>query len=355
MISYKQGIAIFLMYIMGSTIITLGNLGYHSWQAMIVAFIWALPLAYLYDKILKKYPNKNLYEIIGENMNKYISKILMLILLIFSLYISGRILYNYTDFVYNSSLIGKKRTILIILILVLLIYMLKSKLKTCGRLFYMLFMIAIVTTILLFILTFNAVNYNNLLPIIPYHLGDFGKNILIFVVQPFAESILLINVLAKVTNKPEKKNKIFLKGMFLTFLVMMFYLIRIVGVLGDHFVLYTVYPLYSYVSALEILGFLTRVESITVIVFFFAAIVKLFVTSYSVLLGIKSLFKLDDEKKMIIPSVIIIGVLSTILYQNLDELRSFTQMYCIIASVCYFIIPLFLAFKKKKVLEETKT
>ena len=348
----RQALSISILFMMGTSIISIGNYGYHAWQAMIVSFFLCIPFFFLIDYLMRSHPGKSLFEIICSSFFKPIAKIILMLYILYILYVSGRIVFRYVEFVTTIRLVDKAQVPLLLSIIAVSIVLLKSSVRTFARFGQVAFILSTISIISFIIIGLEDVNLSYLLPLYPYHEKDFIKNIFLFIIRPFGEGVILINVLCQ-TEDTKYKRHIFFMAMLFSFLILLLVTIRTISVLGDDFVLQINYPLYTSVGIINFMDFLVRIESLSVIIFFFAILIKLVICLYSIKIGIEQLFNIKETNVLSFPITFLNVALSQVLYQNITEFIQFYPIYAMVSVLFIHVIPIILCIitfiKQKKI------
>ncbi len=348
-VRFRHVFSLGVLYALGTVLISIASRGYHAWQGLICAFVFAIPVYYLYIKLLKYFPNKNLFEIIELCFGKIISKIIIIMYIIFLWYKSGRIIFSYIDLIITSNQLAfDYKQLMLLLNLILLGYILKSGLNSITRLSQICFIITVVLISSLFVVGIGNMDLTNILPIYPIIYGDFQKNILYFFIQPFIELTILFNFICKIKNYSEQK-KVFFSIAIVSFVIIIVIIIQTICILGKDYTLILNYPYYSCIATINVNKLIARFETISIIIFYVCASIKVIVLLYCMELAICTLFKRNSNDKKYYYFIIFMStVLSFILYDNVSELRTMTIYYCIIAIIMHIIIPCYIVFFKKK-------
>ena len=78
-IKIRHIISISVLFSIGNLIISLGNDNKHLWQTLIISYCLSVLILILYQKLLVKYPNMNLFEIIEYKYNNIFGKIIIIL------------------------------------------------------------------------------------------------------------------------------------------------------------------------------------------------------------------------------------------------------------------------------------
>ena len=164
----RQALSISILFMMGTSIISIGNYGYHAWQAMIVSFFLCIPFFFLIDYLMRSHPGKSLFEIICSSFFKPIAKIILMLYILYILYVSGRIVFRYVEFVTTIRLVDKAQIPLLLSIIAVSIVLLKSSVRTFARFGQVAFILSTISIISFIIIGLEDVNLSYLLPL--YHI-----------------------------------------------------------------------------------------------------------------------------------------------------------------------------------------
>ena len=334
----RNAFSICVLYLLGTIIIYLGSQGYHSHIAMLSAFILFIPFIFLIQYLLKKFEGKNLFEMIGDGIFGIALKI---IIIIYCFFLGGRDIFRYVDFITTTSLFMGNNILLILSIMVTSFFITMSGIKAFGRIGQVCFFIVAVSLLFLSSLGISDFDFKNLLPLYPVYLSDYLKNLVIFIVEPFFESFLLINVFCYV-----KEKKIFL-GYIVGFLILLLIISTSMMLLGDTFMTKIIFPYFSSISVINGFDFLNRIEVFGIIVFYLSCIIKLGVIIISIALGISNLIKVKEKKRLMAP-IIILLVLISFLFKNTRQMRFINPYYLGGGFVIALVTILFLLVRRKQ-------
>lgn len=341
-IAKRQAVCLIIMYQLGSTIIFLGSHGHHAWQSILCGYILVLPILFVYSYLLKKHPGKNLFQINTLILPKGISHIVNFLYVILSLYIGSRAIFKYSDFITTTALSTDTTNFFLgASIIIIGILILKKNLKTLIRFSQSCAFLGLAFIIFLLVVGLEEVDMGQIFPIIPYHKAEFVKNTLYYSIHPFGECLLLLNIFCFI-KEPQVQKKSFFYGNFLSCLILLYLTIRILARVGDNLSLMLNYPLYTAVSLIKYKDFISGLEALSVIVYFFTSFIKFIVCAVSILAGLEELFKIDG-KKVAVPVMILLYEVSKIVYSNQEEINYFTGYYGVFAGILLFLVPLTLA------------
>lgn len=346
-INTRHAISIGVIFSIGSLIISLGMNNTATWQTLITSFLLSLLLLIVYQNLLIKYPNLNLFEIIKLKYNNLFGNLLILIYVLLLTYNGVVIIYSFIDFIttINQSDFLSKELIMLINIL-LIRYVLKNSLLNMARFSQVVFILIITMIILLFIAGIGDIDFSNLLPLI-FKNTENKTNILNLIVQPFLELTLLYNVFCKIKTKEKYKKNIFLIVSVISLIVLLVISIESIGLLGDDYYAYLNYPYYSAMSCINMSKIVIKIESLSLIVVYFSSFIKLVFIVYNAILGINII--LNNKKNYYFPYLMFLHVLSLIMFDNIYEMMEIKCYYSLIFFTFIILIPILINMKNDKI------
>ena len=102
---------------------------------------------------------------------------------------------------------------------------------------------------------------------------DFN-NTLNLLVQPFIELTLLYNIFCKLKINQKSKKHIFLIVSFITLIILLIITIESIGLLGDEYYSFLNFPYYSAISCINMNKIVIKIESLSLIIFYFTSFIK---------------------------------------------------------------------------------
>lgn len=347
-IKKRHIIAIGSLFSLGTTAINIvSNMSYY-WQSLLLAFLISFIIYLFYFKLLKQYPGMNMFEIIKQKYNNLLGKILIIILLLILLYQGTKVVFLFIDFITTiNQLDFISKNIIMLINFILLGYVLKNSLFKICRFTQMVFISVIIMIFLLLILGLEDINYSNLLPLYPIHENEFLKSFSIILVQPFCEITILFNVICKMKNLKEKEY-IFYKVGLISFLLILVITIETVGILGYDYSIILNYPYYSAIASINMNKLVIRIESLSLMIIYFSAFVKLLFIVYTLVEGMNVYS--NSKKKYYYPILLLIHVLSLIIYSNEGQVKEFVYYNSIFLLIITILLPIIL---RKKIINHS--
>lgn len=324
-----------------------------SWISMIIACILGIIPLLIYYFITKKYPDKNILEIIQTVFGKVLGKIINIIMMIFIFIYASSIFYNLiifiaTQYLYNTPLLA------IACIFGLCFYFLINKgintvAKTSTILFYAFCFLFILTSLGLI----TQIDISNVLPINEYGIGSILNGSFHIISLNIAPLFLMLLI----PYNKIKENKKFIKNSFIFYVISMLtiFLINfsVLSIYGSNIARLFQYPEFHLLKRLSLIGFIERVENILSIQWIFEMVIIIAISLCYIKENIKYYLKKDYYKNNLIDLIIIIISIISVLNifkTTITASNFYLNILPILNSMFFIIIPfiiLILSLKKK--------
>lgn len=360
-ITFQQHIFLILLFVLGNSLVIGINskAAQDSWLSIILAALLSIPIILIYARILKLFPETDIFEIINQLFGKIIAKIVIVLMTWYSIHLCALVLCNFTEYMNIIDMPETPTIVIMTLLLTVPIYLAKSKFKTLGE------WSIIASCVLLFLISVTIIfavkemDLNNLLPIF----ANGPKDILIgagqLITFPFAESVVILS-LGCTIKKGESTYKIYTFGIIASAFVMLLVILRNILTLGAPMISSSYFPSFNMARTIHIGEFLSRIEGSISVNLVLAGITKISVCLICAAKGISSLFQIKNFKHMILPMALLAMALCAILYKNIIEMFAFLKYYNIYAVPFQLFIPVIIWIaaerfvKKKKPINESQ-
>jgi len=337
-ISRKQGICITIMYLLGSILIVgTTEAGKDSWLAVIIAAVAAIPVLFIYMRLMKLYPGKDFFEISTEVFGKIGGKILMILYIEYAIHLAALIVNNYSGFLNVSSLPETPMYFISILLVVLCIGAAKMGIEVIGRwaeiaVFFVLFSIIMLT-----ILSAPYFDFSNIKPILYNGWKPVIGSSFSLITFPFAEVLVLVYILNSL--KPgESIYKVVYSGLAVSSTILLMVFIRVILILGEPVTKMFYFPTQPSIGVIDIGDFIQRLDIFIPLINFLNDFIKTTICLIFASKGFAKLFNIRGYKKIIVPIGFTIFVFSLILYNSTMEANAWLKYYK------YYAIPFQIVF-----------
>lgn len=351
-ISNKQGISIMHLFLIGSTIVTGGasKAKQDTWISILVAVAMALPIMFIYARLLKLFPGKDLFDIVNEVLGKFLGKIVSLIFIWYFLTLGASVIRRITEFIQITSMTDTPQFFIALFLGMVSIYMVKSGIEVLGRWSEFIIPIVIFAIVFTSLLLVPKMNFANIKPVLYSGFKPVFQGAFALFTLPFAETIILTVIFSSL-ERPNKSFKTYSFGLLITAIVMIIAAIRNILVLGVASTDIHYFISYYAVSVTDIGNFLQRIESTIATIVILSGIAKLSVCLLATGIGISKFFNINDYRPLTAPTCLLMIALSFIIFRNTVEMFEWTSEYYPLYSIpCQIILPLILwitAEKKK--------
>lgn len=320
-ISQKQAVLIISTFIIGSSaVLGAGSKAKQDvWLAIIFAMVMASLIIFVYARISKLFPGKDIYEILNALFGKVLGKIISLFFLSYAFRLAALVIRDFTEFVRIVSLSETPACILAFSSVILAIWAVRGGIELLGRslaIFFPVYLLMIITVTLLSIPLFN---FNNLKPFLydgiqPVLKASFG----VFTF-PFAETVVFLCLMGKV-RKNSSIYKVYYSSLLIGGIILLIISVRSVLVLGVPNKLIQNFASYASSRLIRIGTFIQRIEASIAIVFMISGFTKATVCLYTATKGLSHLFNIKDYRKLAAPVGILMSLYSIIVHSDAAEL-----------------------------------
>ena len=316
-ISDKQGIALIVLFIIGSSSVFAMGLEAKKdlWIATILAIFMALPMAFIYARLHYAFPNKDLLDVIEICFGKFIGKVVIIILTCFFFYWTADVLVNYGNFISTVSLFETPQIVPMIILIILCAWGIKEGIEVMGR--WSEFILLINITIIFVTIVFLTPNMdtNRIRPVLnegmkPILLGAFDSFSF-----PFGQIFAFALVFSSFKSKKSPYRVYFIGLLIGGFLLLLSSLTNIL-VLGANAAESIHYPTYATVGRMNIGDVLQRLEVIIATIFVFGGFIKIGILLQCTCKGINKICKFEDYRFIITPITLLVTNLSFFQYNG---------------------------------------
>lgn len=333
---------ILILFIMGSTMIlgTAGQAKIDSWISILLAISMAVPVVLIAARLLALYPGQNLFDICQNVFGKWLGKVFILLYVWYAMHLGALVLRNFGEFMDSEAMPGTPMLVPMLLVGVLSMAVVLAGIETLGRSARLLFKVCLCTILIVLLLTFRKLQYDNILPILDEGWGPVWQGAFSAFSFPFAETVLFTAIFSSVKGKKSLAD-IFIYGLLLGGGLVLFISIRNIVVLGAYTMSNVHFPSYAAVGRINIGDFIQRIEGSVAIVFVVCVFIKLSVCLFAASKGISKLFGLNSYRSVVVQTGLLITYLAYVLYDNIMEMENWAvHVYKFYAFPFQVIFPL---------------
>ncbi len=266
-------------------------------------------MCFVYSRLLKLFPGKNLFDIVEEIFGSIVGKAITLIFIWYFFHLGALIIRNITEFIQIISFAETPQFFVAIFIGLLVIYMVKSGIEVLARWTEFVLPIIIFIIILTICLSAPKMDFNHLKPVLYNGFKPAFQGAYTLFTFPFSS-----------LKQQDKCFKVYSLSLIMFGIILLLTSLRNILVLGDSSINIFYFPSYSAVSMINIGNFLQRIEVVVSIILILSSIAKLSVCLFATSIGVSKLFNFDDYKLVAAPICLLMLNLSFIIYNSTMEM-----------------------------------
>ncbi|SMB85624.1 spore germination protein KB [Desulfonispora thiosulfatigenes DSM 11270] len=325
-ISTEQAIKLIILFSVGSTSIFVPGLsaGKDSWLAVIVAFVMVLPMIMIFARIHANFPSKDLFEIIEICFGKFISKIILLIIIWYTFFWVSDVLINYGQYIQVTSLPKTPRVINMAILAVLCCWVLKQGIESLARWSYIFVYIPFVILVGISLLSITIMDVSNILPIF----NNGYKPVLKGAFSVFSQPLTQIFVFTMVFSDFRKSNssyRIYLTSLLIAGIYILIFTLINLLVLGEDAANSMSYPAYNMVRRIDVAQIFQRIEILESLSFILGGFVKISILLLCLSKGVTKLFNFKDYRFLLFPIMLLVLNLASFLYEDVISYKDFNN------------------------------
>lgn len=358
LISDKEGIAIIVLFLSGSTSIFVTGLDAKKdlWMAIIVAVIMVIPMITIFARLHQLYPDKDLFDIIESCFGKYFGKLIILVFTWYTFYWAADVLNNYGFFIERVSLNQTPKILTILFLGGLCTWVIKIGIEVLGRWSELFLMIAIIFILITIFLMGPEMNVNNIRPVLEEGIRPVLKGAYSVFTQPFIQTVAFTMAFSSLKSK-KSSYTIYYFGLTIGSILTLLISLTSILVIGAEEATASYYPSYITITRMDIGGLVQRLEVVIAIVFVLGGFIKISILILCTCKGVSKVIGYNDYRFILIPISLLIINLSYFQYDNVMHYFRFnSDIWAVYFFPFHIILPIIIwvmAEIKKKRLKKT--
>ncbi|WP_432666327.1 endospore germination permease [Wukongibacter baidiensis] len=353
-ISDEQGIALMILFIIGTSIIYASGINAKKdiWIAIILSLLIAFPIALMYARILYIFVDKDLFKICEICFGKIIGKGIIIVYTWFFFHTGVLVLMNLNLFLGTVSLVDTPKIITMICIVILCTWIVKEGVEVLGRwsnFFKRAFIALIIGTIVFLIPEMDINNirpvfYEGIEPVIDGAFGTFAF--------PFTQIVVFAIVLKNFKTK-RSPYRIYIRGLLIGGILILAISLMNLLVLGIDHAASVYYPSHKSATRIEIGTVIHRIEILITAGFIIGAFVKGSIYLLAACKGVTKVVGCRDYRYIVIPISLLMINLSYFINEGLiDYFEGILEVWTYYAMPFQVFLPIIIwiisEIKKKK-------
>lgn len=336
----RQMLLMMLLFTFGSSIV----LGINSqnrqdsWISLLTAAVICTPLFLIYARIIDLMNGQDFFTCILDWFGTIAGKIIIGLFVWYFLHLAAIVTRNLSEFMEIAAMTETPQLPLMISILLVAIYLCKSRIQVIGRWSVIgCYITAAIVTITI-LATLSHMNFYYILPIMEHSPSEILRGAINISAFPYAECVVFLPLMSAVKNNNSYKT--FLKAIFWSTAVLITIMMRNLFCIGPHLMVAEYFPSFTCAKIMEIGDFLSRIEGTISINLVVAGLTKTAISLYSASLGLAKLMNIPNKMDLITMPVCLFALtLCLVSYTDALQMFGFLNFYVYYAFPFQVIIP----------------
>lgn len=342
-LSVRKAVCVLATFVFGSSVV-LGvstQMGQDSWITVIFSQIIVVPVILIYCRLMRIYPEKNLFEISTAVFGKFFGSLITIVYIWYGIYLAALVLRNFSEFIQIVSMPETPQLPIMIIVLLTAIYLTKSGIETLGKWATIALPVAVAIMLVTIFLLLNQTDINNFFPVLNHGAKEIMSTSYQVFSFPFGETVLFLGV-ADCIRKEDSPYKIYLLGVEVGAAILLVIIVRNITTLGVPLMQAVYFPSYVAARIINVGDFLVRIEGSISMNFILCGITKISICLLTASNGLASLFRIQQSKKMVFPVGLATLALCCIIYRSTMEMVRFSKIYSVYVVPFQILIPILL-------------
>lgn len=339
-ITFSQSVSTLTLFIFGSSVVfgVSTEAEQDAWISLLLAAVMVLPLLIVYARIMRLFPETDLYDVLEILFGKILGRVFIALITWYALHLCSLVLRNFTEYLQIVSMPETPQLPMMLALILLTAYLAGSGENTLGKWSIIMSPIVILTVLLTIFMSIMDLDYTHLQPVLGGGLQKVITGAFHVVTYPFAETVLFLCI-AGAVRKESSPYKIFGYSLIVGTATMLTIIIRNIMILGTPMISASYFPSYSTARILHISDFISRIEGSITMNFLLAGMTKITVCLMAAVKGLAKLFAIQDYKRLMLPTGMLVVALCAIVYKSAMEMFGFLKYYGFYAILFQMLIP----------------
>lgn len=352
-ISPYQLFCILAVFLAGSSIVmqNITAAGRDTWISLVLAALIGVGVLMVTTRLAFIFPNQTIIEYSQILFGRSLGKVIGALYIWYFFHLGVIELRNYGEFMTTLIMPETPLWFFQLSFALVVAYLVYQSIEVIGRLSELIFFFGMLTFVIIIILhgLSGVEHIENLLPVLEGGVSRVIKGAVPIAAFPFLELILFTMIFPRV-NSPDKIRKAAFWAIFIIGMVLDGILFMELATFGNNMARLT-FPGYYNVRMISVGGFIERIDPTLISIYYLCGLIKIGVCFYAFIIGLSQLLGLNDYKPLIIPSAVIMVVLSISVYENTFEMLNFAiniwPIYSIPFQVVFPVLMLIIAKFRK--------
>ncbi|RAV12997.1 spore gernimation protein [Paenibacillus contaminans] len=314
-----------------------------AWISGLIGMTAGLLIAWMIFRIGQTYGPKTLIEHNRALLGRWAGGTVSVLYLLYFLINISALIREIGDFITTQFLPETPLRAVHLIIVILIIWAVKSGLETLARAGEVFFPLFAVLLISMFVFLLPQFHSDRLQPMLGQGIPSILRGSLFIFAFPFCELIVLLMIFPYVAHNPKLQKDYMLAVLFGGLTICLLILISIL-VLGPNLSAYHSYASYAIAQKISIGHFVERLEALLAVNWIVSTYYKISLFYYGLILGSAQLFNLRDYRQLTVPTGMIVFGLAFIISPNIVYFNAKVSYWVIIDILFALLIPALLFF-----------
>lgn len=339
--TFSQVMFSIVLFNFGSSVVmgVSGGVNQDGWLTILLAALLVVPLFLVYGRIIRLFPEKDLFEVLEMVFGKIVGKVLTVLFIWYAVHLSSLVLRNFSEFTQVSAMPETPQLPIMILMILTTVYLARSSMPSIGKWSLVMSFFVLLVVAFTFTASIPDIKLEAFMPVLNHTPAKIAETTFQVFSFPYAESVIFLG-LAGSFQKNSNPYKMFLYALGIVLVVFLLVFIRNLSLLGTTVMCLDYFPSYVAARIIEVGDFLARIEGSISTNFLFAGIVKITSCLLAASKGMACLFHLDHCRPVVLPMGMLALALCAIVYKSTMEMFAFLPYYPYYAFPFQVAIPL---------------
>ncbi len=329
-----------------------------DWLVTLASAILGIPLVFMYLRIYKLNPEKNLFEIFDALLGNAGGKIATFVFALYATCLCALSIRNFTDYVQIMVLPNTPILYVTVFYAIMCLYFQRKGMVTLGRYSLYILPYAIFIALITLLASSDVMNIKRLLPVAGQPFGTMWESVSVMSLFAFGQVFVLLGLLPTRAGKSNQGKAVWLAYGFAT-LYAVVTLMRAIAILGAEAYGGFFYPIYASYSVLRIGDFGTHLEPLISGCIVAMILVRTTVYASFLNMGVARLAGTRDDMVFSLPVMAICAAVSLVLYHHAGDKGPLDLLFRFFSAFALIVVPFVLwlisqARQKKKAAPDAK-
>ncbi len=329
LVTQKQGICLVFLFILGTTVVLGVSLKAEqdAWLSLLIAMAAAVPMLFVYGRLLRLYPGENIYDMFLTLFGKVFGRVFVALFTWYMLHLSVLVVRNFSEYLHIVALTDTPQLPMVMLITIISVWALRFGMEIMGKYALIAAPALIFVLLLVTVLVFPEMQFSNLLPALNHSIGEIGTGAFETFTFPFGETVAFLCVFDTLKKNASPYRVFYVGAIVLGGGILLIATVRNICALGFPLLGTLSFPTHTTARVISIGDFFSRFEILISANFILSGFVKGCVCLLASVKGLACLFAIKDDKKLVLPVALLMMAFTGIIYSSFGEMVEWKDVY----------------------------